>query len=1295
MQKQISGRSVVDGREVAVETTGKGNSESASQRDPIRWLVGGGIILIAAIAIGTAIMISSFRERALESGERELENAVRLLARHFDQRLEDFEVVQNDLVNQARSGGYSTPEFFRREMSTYETHLMLKAKVSGTSDVAGVNVYDAEGMLINSSEAWPVPVVNVADRAYFMSLRSTAASMPYQIELVRSRLSGAVATVIARKITGPDGEFLGVATRGFDPAKFEEFFSSIALGKDAAITMHHRDGTLLARFPHIEGIIGNNFKLGSTPQAKLLNSDRGTARLTSPMDGRERLASVQSFGHFPLSVVATTTVDSALADWRAQTKFTIIFAAVSASVIAGLLFLIARRLSLQHQTLQRRQALEKQRLDTAINNMTQGLTLFDHSRRLIVCNQRYIDMYGLSAAVVKPGCSFRDLIAHRSEVGSLQSDVDEHCARILEHVAREEGVIVNTPDGRSIQVTHRLVSDGGWVATHEDITERERSEVALLESKTLLHSTLSALKEGVIVQDVNGRIISYNPAAERILGLRPDSQLGATAIDPRLWAIHEDGRDFAGIGHPSTLALETGVPQHDIVMGLRNDVGSVTWISINSIPICAEPAAKPTSVVTSFSDITARKRAQELLKEAVNASPDALVIYDENDRLVTCNDAYRQIYAQSAASIYPGALFKDVILCGLENNQYPEAGETPAQRSAWFAERMSIHSAPSMDALQHLSNGRWIQLRERRTASGLTVGFRIDVTELQNKTAELSRLNMQFQAALSNMTQGICMFDSKKRLVVWNERLVELYNFSPEFLKVGLTQDETVADLVSRGILKCETSESKVIELDRLPSDGYSSRVEELTDGRLILVARQPTADGGWVATHEDITERRRAEAEVVYLARHDVLTGLANRAEFNAKLEEATKRLKRNGVSVTVMMIDLDKFKAVNDALGHLAGDQLLVEVAGRLKGSVRETDILARLGGDEFAIIQEGGPNPSEGAIALALRIINSLTEPFDLCGNQANVGVSIGIALGPEHGAEPGQLLKRADLALYNVKSGGRNDFRIFQAEMLEFAQEQKSAESELRDAIARDEFELHYQPVMDAKTRLLCGAEALVRWRHPVRGLIGPDRFIPLAESTGLIAQLGEWVLQRACADAASWPEHLKVAINISAVQFKKKNLFDIILCTLLETGLPPQRLELEITETALLENQEVHLSTIRQLKNLGVSLALDDFGTGYSSMNYLTVFPFDKIKIDKSFTQGVLNRRDCKAIVASTLALAQGLGTVTTAEGVETEEQFEYMREAGVDLVQGYLLGRPVPVAQLELHIADARKEMVA
>jgi diguanylate cyclase (GGDEF)-like protein len=678
---------------------------------------------------------------------------------------------------------------------------------------------------------------------------------------------------------------------------------------------------------------------------------------------------------------------------------------------------------------------------------------------------------------------------------------------------------------------------------------------------------------------------------------------------------------------------------------------------------------------------------------------NGLSTFDGDGNLLVWNDRYLELYEMSPEVVQRGAHITTIV------EHRKQAGNLEPDVEAYVGGfRQMLTETGRSTTTSRLKNGRTVSVVNTATADGGWVAIHEDITErvhheeaLFQQATELARTNMRFDAALSNMSHGISMFDRDKRLVVWNQRYAEIYQLPQNLLETGTDVNAVFTYLVARGILKGGTDRA-AIEKKLEAADQYSTntqRVEEFSDGRLILVSRQPMAEGGWVSTHEDITERRRAEAEIVHLARHDVLTGLANRAEFNAKLEEASKRLKRNGGSVTVMMLDLDKFKAVNDTLGHPAGDQLLVEVGRRLQSTIRETDVLARLGGDEFAIIQEGGANQHEGAIALALRIISAISQPFDLNGHEAGVGASIGIALAPENGVEPEELLKSADLALYDAKASGRNDFRIYHPTMLEIAHTQRSAESDLRDAIARQQFELHYQPVVDVKTRRLCGVEALIRWRHPTRGLISPDQFIPLAEATGLIVPLGEWILQRACADAASWPAHVKIAVNISAVQFKKGNLFDVILCTLVETGLAPERLELEITETSLLENQEAHLATIRQLKNLGITMALDDFGSGYSSVTYLTSFPFDKIKIDKAFTQGVLARRDCAAVVSAVLALAQGLGTITTVEGVETEQQFEYMRLAGVNLAQGYLFGRPVPLSQLDLNDAPLPREMVA
>ena len=375
-------------------------------------------------------------------------------------------------------------------------------------------------------------------------------------------------------------------------------------------------------------------------------------------------------------------------------------------------------------------------------------------------------------------------------------------------------------------------------------------------------------------------------------------------------------------------------------------------------------------------------------------------------------------------------------------------------------------------------------------------------------------------------------------------------------------------------------------------------------------------------------------------MAHHDPLTGLANRAALAQKIGEAAARQRRRDEPFLVLLLDLDRFKEVNDTLGHPAGDTLLTEVAMRLKSLLRETDVLARLGGDEFAIIQAGESDQRGAARALAERILELLGKPFTIGGDEINIGTSIGIALAPENGTGSDELLKMADLALYRTKSGGRNGYCFFALEMSEVASARLEIESDLRRAIQQNELELHYQPILNANTRKICSVEALVRWRHPTKGLLFPDLFIPLAEETGLITQIGEWVLRKACADAAPWPDDVKVAVNLSLVQFRKTKLADTVMRALIELGLRPERLELEITETALIEFAAECLPALRQFKSAGITIVLDDFGTGYSSLSQLAMFPFDRIKIDKSFTQNLTKRSECAAIISATLTLAQ-------------------------------------------------------
>jgi diguanylate cyclase (GGDEF)-like protein/PAS domain S-box-containing protein len=438
-----------------------------------------------------------------------------------------------------------------------------------------------------------------------------------------------------------------------------------------------------------------------------------------------------------------------------------------------------------------------------------------------------------------------------------------------------------------------------------------------------------------------------------------------------------------------------------------------------------------------------------------------------------------------------------------------------------------------------------------------------------------------------------------------------------------------------------------------------------------------------------DVTKRRQIEAHVSHMAQHDAMTGLANRSLLQTKIDDALLSV-RYGSRMALLCIDLDRFKEVNDSLGHAVGDELLRMTSERLLESVHVNDTVARLGGDEFAIVQCRINDP-EDAILLADRIIESVSRPFKIKGNDVKIGASVGMVLAPDQTSDADNILKMADAALYQAKSAGRNCYRVFDQQMSQSMRARRDLELDLRQAVQRHEFELHYQPIIDAKTFRICGAEALIRWHHPARGMIPPDQFIPLAEESGTITQIGEWVLRTACLDAVAWPPGVKVAVNLSARQFSNRNLVDVVMYALAESGLPPDRLELEITETSLIESAVQCLSTLRQFKNLGITIALDDFGTGYSSFSQLTMYPFDKIKIDKSFTQNVVGRTDCAAIVRAALTLAQGLDIETTAEGIETAEQCMLLRLAGVTSLQGYLFKRPRPLAELDFAEVFAKR----
>jgi diguanylate cyclase (GGDEF)-like protein len=868
-----------------------------AQAGPVFWVVACGAILILGIVLGMGGVIGNFQDREVQRSQKELENTVGLLASQIDSRFGHFESIERSVAADIEQR-IKTPEEFKRLLSTEQFHRLLQEKITDPTDFAGVNVFDADGDFINSSERWPVPSLNLSDRKYFKAFKTGSTLDSLLIELVDSRVTPGRTLVMARKVPGPNGELLGLITRSIPPERFEQFFSTVAPA-GGTIALLHQDGTLLARFPHAETAIGQSF--AGFP---LVARDRSAAayetkRFISPVDGQERFGSARDLDHYPLAILATKTTFAALSNWREETHILMWSAGLAATIICLMLAFIVRYLKAQHR-----------RLDVAVNNMSQGLLLFDNSERLVLCNKRYIDMFNLSPAIIKPGCKLRDVIQHRKDTGSLPGNVEEYCDKLRE-------------------------------------------------------------------------------------------------------------------------VSKTGTP---------------------------------------------------------------------------------------------------------------------------------------------------------------------------------------------------------------------------------------------------------------------SQSVAEMSDGRWMQVANQPLAEGGWVSTIEDVTEQRRSEERMVRLALYDTLTDLPNRAFFLRHLQSELAQCS-DDCKLAVLFLDTDEFKAVNDSLGHLVGDELLKSIARKLHGCLGPREFVARLGGDEFAIVASdvGG---KEQVLALVERVYGAIRRIHDCAGHRLTIDSSIGIAFAPSDGKTCEEIVQNSDLAMYEAKSAGRRTFRFFEVGMEKKAKERQLLEADLRDAIKSGAIEVYYQPVVDLHRNEIVGCEALARWNHADRGFICPADFIPIAEQSGLIEELGDFVLRKACQEAAAnWPVSVKLAVNVSPVQFKS-GLFALkVVSALAQSGLSPHRLELEITEAVLIGDDEAALKILHELRAIGVRVALDDFGTGYSSLSYLRRFPFDKVKIDRSFISGLTDKDGSSAIVRAIVAIASEYNMTTTAEGVETEQQRDMLRQLKCDEMQGFLFSPPKPGAQLRESLNGLRERL--
>jgi diguanylate cyclase (GGDEF)-like protein len=1019
------------------ETSRTGAAEaqriSSHRRDPVTWLVICGSLLIAAIVIGTVVIASGFRERALENATRELDNTVLLLARHFQQKFEDAEIVANDAIERLQLSSITSRESFHQRMTERSVHDLLHGVVTGLSYIGDLNIIDTEGHIINSSGDGPLPPIVVSDRAYFQTLKSNPPPENFVMQPVESRLTGKWVMIVAHRLTGANGLFLGLLTRRIDAESYERFLESMTLSPDSSITIFHHDGTLLGRYPRVEGLIGKKYPNGDLRSAAMRSGVRQTGFFTSPIDNIVRLSSTAPVSRFPVLAVATKTEAAALADWYSQTWLLSITAALVIIVVAAMIALVVRQIVRQNHDAKLRLEAEKQRVDTALDNMTQGLVLYDADARVVMFNQRFIDLLGLSDEVIKPGCHLRDVMKHCRQRHAFDGDIDQFCATASRNAAngKTRQATYETKGGRSFNVIDKPLPQGGWVTTVEDISHRRRLEQERDRNHAFLREIIDHIPSQITVKDIRDRrYLLVNRVAEQHMLRGRDDIIGKTAFDL--------------------------FPQ------------------------------------TAAEQITA-----------------------DDDRALARAD-------------------------GLFMDEYP--------------------------------------------------------------------------------TQSLAL----------GQRYVTSHRIA--------IQDDTTAPRY------------------------------------LINVV-------------EDVTERREAAEKIARLAHFDALTELPNRVLFREQLDRELERA-RHGKIFALLYIDIDEFKGINDSLGHHVGDELLKTVAERIKVCIGPADMVARLGGDEFAVLLTS-VNGRDDVVVAVKEISESIRNPYHCLGHQLTTDASIGIAMAPLDSTEPDQLTKNADLAMYAAKAGGRRTFRFFEPAMDEGARFRLQMEQDMRRALADGHFEIHYQPLVDLSDNRMTGCEALLRWRHPELGMIPPLDFIPLAEDTGFINEIGDWVLRTACTEAAAWPSHIRLAVNVSPVQLKSPTLALRVASALAAAGLAPGRLEIEITEAVLIHDDDTALKILHELHQIGVRIALDDFGTGYSSLSYLKRFPFDKIKIDRCFVSDI-EIGGSSAIVQAVVNIAAASNMTTTAEGVETGHQRALLRQLGCTEMQGYLFSAPKPASELrKLFAANA------
>ncbi len=940
----------------------------------------------------------------------------------------------------------------------------------------------------------------------------------------------------------------------------------------------------------------------------------------------------------------------------------------------------------------------------AIDSMSQGLCAFDKEKRLIICNKTYATIYQLPKELTQQGAKYEDILRFRISRGLIPegetalSHLKNRLA--LAKVKRHEEKFIEYENGRYWQIMKNSLPDGGWVGIIQDISEEiKKKEIAkekdqhIAEQNILINSAISNMSHGLSMFGSDHKLILSNDIYAKFYGLpkrmvRPGTDFLAILkyrLKNNMGSANESDEDFLN----KRLEFTNGEPK---AIEIIEEVG-------NRLIYVIRKPMKHGGWVATHQDITEQrqreeiieKRSDELLQQnmrfdaAVNNMSHGLALFDKDNKLVICNQPYIDLYELPEELTKPGTSFWTLLDHDAKFGRVSIADKK--QRFEILSEVLKTDK-PISGPITML-NGQIIYMNHHPMDDGSWMTIHEDITEkyqkeelIAQRTLEIEQQNVRFDAAINNMGHGLSMFDKNHKLVICNEAYKKLYKLPKNLSEPGADFWEILEHGAKSNMVSIKGKNERYEVLNKIIKDKKIVKGPvTMLNGKTLYIQHLPMQDGGWLATHEDITEQHKSEELIRHMAKHDGLTGLLNRRAFHEIMLEGEEKIKA-GKKMAVFCVDLDNFKQINDSFGHSAGDAVLKIIAKRIKKCVGKQGTVARFGGDEFAIFI--GPITNIKKIEnIAKKIVTALAKPVCWEKVEVIVGSSIGIAISPQHGSNSQTLMHNADLATYYIKNNGRGNYCFFETSMAEKQKKRIDIEVGLKTALKKNQLQLYYQPLISLKTNKISCCEALMRWRPNNGKNYSPMEFIPVAEETGLIREMGNWALNQACNSAVLWANDVRVAVNVSPIQFSSDELLEQVSNALNNSGLEPNRLELEITESVSLDENDRNLQILHKLKAMGVRIALDDFGTGFSSLSYLRSFPFDKVKLDRSFISSLDEKPESIAIIKAVVDIGASLGMSVTTEGIETEEQLRAVYQQNCDEVQGYLFSPPLPQSSIE------------